>query len=177
MIECAAAVSQPGLPAMLIFFIVALAFTFHMVTRPPKSEQIVAAFPAEEKSEEPVADFEEDISPQFAKRNPELTKRLQETARSLGAHGDVITTDDVWALCPIPDGINPKVMGQAFMPRIIWRKMGYRPSARPECNKRPVTMWQLKEGARPQWVSSNMQALDCDGSDPIADAERTWPNG
>lgn len=82
------------------------------------------------------------------RRYPELAKRLQETAVRLAREKGTITSDDVWDACPIPSGIEPKLMAAAFKPRDLWRKTGqYVPTRRPSANRRPIPCWELREAA------------------------------
>lgn len=80
------------------------------------------------------------------KRYPELSRRLQETARRLALEKGEITSDDVWAAHPIPAGVEPRIMAAAFKPRAAWIKTGrYVPTKRPSANKRPIPVWTLRE--------------------------------
>ena len=82
------------------------------------------------------------------KRYPELARRLQETAYRLAQERGEITTDDIWEAYPIPVGVEPRIMAAAFKPRDRWRKTGrYVPTKRPEANRRPVAVWELREAA------------------------------
>lgn len=53
----------------------------------------------------------------------------------------MITIDDVRAVCPPPDGIDPRVMG-TILRAPDWRKIGYTNSRRGTCHKRPVAIFE-----------------------------------
>jgi hypothetical protein len=61
----------------------------------------------------------------------------------LNAHpiGTKLTVDDVRAACPPPEGIDGRVMGAAFK-SLPWRVVGYRPSNRTTCHKRPIAVFE-----------------------------------
>lgn len=52
--------------------------------------------------------------------------------------GQIITIDDVRALCPPPDCIDPRVMGGVLRDRKTWEPVGYTNSRRRTCHKRPI---------------------------------------
>jgi len=54
-----------------------------------------------------------------------------------------VTADDIHRHCPIPDGIDPRVMGAVFT-RKCWKKVGYTESTRAICHNRPIGIFQLK---------------------------------
>jgi len=53
-----------------------------------------------------------------------------------------LTTDDIHNACPIPDGIDPRVMGAVFASK-DWLKVGYTQSKRKVCHNRPIAIFQL----------------------------------
>jgi len=53
-----------------------------------------------------------------------------------------LTTDDIHKHCPLPDGIDPRVMGAVFRTN-QWRKVGYINSTRATCHNRPIAIFQL----------------------------------
>lgn len=79
------------------------------------------------------------------RRHPELAKRLQAVALQLGREKGEITADDVHEAHPIPDGIEPRVMGTAF-PKEHWVNTGrYVKSRRKVNHGRRIPVWQLRE--------------------------------
>lgn len=53
-----------------------------------------------------------------------------------------VTSDDVWKVCPVPDGINHKVMGAVFRPP--FRKLGEPvQTERRVAHARPIQRWTL----------------------------------
>ena len=81
----------------------------------------------------------------FEKRYPELTRKLQQAALELGRARGRITSDDIWDLCPVPDGIEPRIMGVAFRDKKLWRQTGeYVKSRRPSRHKAPISVWEFR---------------------------------
>lgn len=90
--------------------------------------------------------YEAAILPAQEKNYPELVKRLRETARRLAADGREITSDDIHAAHPIPDGVDGRVMAAAFHPKREWQAVGWVPSKRKEKNhSRHIRKWRLRE--------------------------------
>ena len=61
--------------------------------------------------------------------------------RGINNPDPVITSDDLWALCPPPSDINPKVMGAVFRKSSGFKPLGYVPSKRKQCHARPIREW------------------------------------
>ena len=53
----------------------------------------------------------------------------------------IITSDDIWANCPPPSDINPKVMGAVFRKNAGFKPIGYIQSKRKEAHGRPIREW------------------------------------
>lgn len=71
-------------------------------------------------------------------------EKARAAARSFAiAHG-VVTSDDIWEICPPPKGADPRVLGAVFKPRSDWERVDYRPSIRRQSHGRPVAMWVLR---------------------------------
>lgn len=91
-------------------------------------------------------DYKTDVLPQQAKQFPELLRRLRETAKRLAMERGEITTDDVHDAMPIPDGVDPRILGGVFHPRKEWVRTGQRPSKRRDKNHgRWLSTWKLRE--------------------------------
>lgn len=87
----------------------------------------------------------ERFSDELAARNPELVSKLQEAAQRLAREKGKISSDDVWEVCPIPAGVEPRIMARAFMPKKLWRKVGHAQTRRRERQGGTVTVWELRE--------------------------------
>ncbi len=61
--------------------------------------------------------------------------------RGLHQTNPVVTSDDLWALCPPPSEINPKVMGAVFRKNAGFKPVGYVPSKRKQAHARPIHEW------------------------------------
>lgn len=54
----------------------------------------------------------------------------------------IVTSDDVWDICPPPDGVDARVMGALWRPRDRWVKVGYVTSRRAINHKRTIAQWR-----------------------------------
>lgn len=93
----------------------------------------------------PVTDafYETFVLPQERVAHAPYVAKLQAAARRLGATGMHLSTDDLYEPCPRPPGVQPRIMGQAFLPRSDWEIVGSKRSARKECHYRIVTVWRF----------------------------------
>ena len=53
-----------------------------------------------------------------------------------------VCADDIHEECPVPGGIDPRVMGAVFASK-DWLKVGYTQSKRKVCHNRPIAIFQL----------------------------------
>jgi len=87
--------------------------------------------------------FEKTVLPLFEEHREEWLDRARADARMIGTRQELVTIDDVRALCPPPPDVDPRVMGAVFT-RSEWESVGYQRSARRECHNRPVGVFRLK---------------------------------
>lgn len=71
----------------------------------------------------------------------EYVDHARTIAARICAVGDCITVDDIRALAPPPDGVDPRVMG-AVLRAPQWQRVGYVNSRRLVCHKRPVAQFR-----------------------------------
>jgi len=88
--------------------------------------------------------FETEVLPRFEAKRAEWLEEARAVARRLGADGALVTVNDVRRLCPLPPGIDPRVMGAVFT-KAEWVCVGYRRSSRATCHHRPIASFRLKE--------------------------------
>ena len=73
--------------------------------------------------------------------------------------GGSATIDDVRALVDLPPGIGPKLFGAAPGPLVragIIRAAGFAKTCRPAAHARPVTVWELIDGAAAErWLHAH----------------------
>lgn len=73
----------------------------------------------------------------------EWLRKAQDVVRSLADEGGDFTTDEVWARVPPPP--EPRAIGVvmtwAAQAGLIVNTKRHRPSRRPGCHARPVTLW------------------------------------
>lgn len=55
--------------------------------------------------------------------------------------GTRLTVDDVRRACPVPEGIDPRVMGAVFKSP-CWEPVQFTNSARRTCHKRPIRIFE-----------------------------------
>lgn len=90
--------------------------------------------------------FEKRILPLFEATRADWLETARLVAEELGRDGREVTVDDVRAIVPPPDEVDPRVMGSIFKSK-RWECVGYRRSKRPECHNRPVGIFKLKAAA------------------------------
>ena len=78
--------------------------------------------------------------------NAEYVAAARAVALQLGQGGAIVTVDDIRAICPPPEEIEPRVMG-CILRRPTWVKTGYRDGARRTSHKRPISEFKLAEYA------------------------------
>jgi hypothetical protein len=66
-------------------------------------------------------------------------------ARRIAAERGRVTIDDVRAVCPPPDGADPRIMGSVFL-HGEFRQVGQVNSSRKQCHGRPIAVFELKGG-------------------------------
>lgn len=67
-------------------------------------------------------------------------------ARKLLKYRKSVTIDDVRAVLPPPEGVDPRVMGAVFKAS-EFESVGWTTSKRKECHKRPIQRFRLKTPA------------------------------
>lgn len=65
------------------------------------------------------------------------------TARKLLNKQSYVTTDDIWAVCPPPKVLNPKIMGSIFQDR-DFESIGFTYTRRPSSHGRPIRKFRMK---------------------------------
>ena len=92
--------------------------------------------------------YRQDVLPLQIKAHPDYVAKLQATAQRLARENGKVTADDLHQHCPVPTGVNPKVMAAAFQPKELWRPIDWMPSARKDKNHaRMIRVWVLREAA------------------------------
>jgi len=71
-------------------------------------------------------------------------EKARAAARKFATENGVVTSDDIWEICPPPMNSDPRVMGAVFKPRGDWERVDYRPSWRKANHGRPVAIWRLR---------------------------------
>ena len=113
----------------------------------PKPRKVIIVEKIVEPENETVTDslYDTKVAPEQEKNHPELVQEIRALARRLAAGGREITTDDIHAAMTLPSGVDPRILGTAFMPRKDWVKGPYRPTKRKAANSRPIPSWTLRE--------------------------------
>lgn len=73
----------------------------------------------------------------------EYLAEARAVARHLAASRQWITADDIHEVCPVPAGIDPRILGSAFPKSDGWIPGNYVASRRKINHKRPVRLWRL----------------------------------
>jgi hypothetical protein len=96
-------------------------------------------------------------------RRAALVRDLTRAAVRLALERGEVTADLVRAAVPIPEGIDPKVVGAAFgtVAEAGLCQRGYRASTRPVAHARPLAVWVLAdESAAVAWLAAHPPLTD-----------------
>lgn len=55
------------------------------------------------------------------------------------------SADDVWEACPVPDGVDRRVLGGVFKPSKDWVRVGWIQSRRRSNHGRTIPVWKLAD--------------------------------
>lgn len=69
--------------------------------------------------------------------------KARAAAVRLARQNGKVTVDDVHAECPVPKGLDGRVMGAVFRDRNLWSPVGFRRSTRSICHGRPIQEFVL----------------------------------
>lgn len=72
--------------------------------------------------------------------------KARDAARKILANKQTITTDDVREACPVPEGVNPKVMGAVFNHPDFKSTGTWVKSRRTIAHNRPIQVFRLSDG-------------------------------
>ncbi len=70
----------------------------------------------------------------FEKHRRDYLESARDVAEKLASDGKLVTVDDIRKECPIPDGIDARVLGGVFREK-KWEKVGHKYSTRVACHK------------------------------------------
>lgn len=83
-----------------------------------------------------------DILKQHERKHGEWLEKARFMAREIATQRGRVCADDIWAVCPPPGGVDPRVMGAVFHPRKKWKVESYVKSRRKECHGRNIPVWR-----------------------------------
>jgi hypothetical protein len=87
--------------------------------------------------------FDERVLPLFELRRGDWIARARDVARSIAAEKGQVTIDDVRAVCPPPDGADPRIMGSVFA-KSGFERIGFTASKRDACHGRMIGVFKLR---------------------------------
>jgi hypothetical protein len=93
--------------------------------------------------------FDDAVLPLFAQHGGEWIAHARAVARRIAVERGQVTIDDVRALCPPPEGADPRIMGSVFAGG-QFAQVGRINSSRRECHGRSIGVFALKDGASAQ---------------------------
>lgn len=79
----------------------------------------------------------------FEVHRAEWLMEARAEAEAIGRETGTCTADQIHKVCPIPDGIDGRVMGAVFLKR-DWKPGAFVLSARKACHKRPIRVFHWK---------------------------------
>lgn len=86
--------------------------------------------------------FDDVVVPLFEATREGWLSAARDVARQIAARHGRVTIDDVRALCPPPEDVDPRVMGAVFRPTKQWACVGYERSKRSTCHNRPIGIFE-----------------------------------
>ena len=86
--------------------------------------------------------FDGEILPLFEQSRAAWLAEARLVALKICKKRGYVTADEVRKVCPIPPGIDPRVMGAVFI-RSLFRKVAYVNSARRTCHGRPIAIFEM----------------------------------
>lgn len=88
--------------------------------------------------------YHDTIKPEQERQHADWLEQAQDaiTKLSLSRESGIVSSDDVWDICPPPAGVEPRAMGAVWQPRDRWQKVGFVPSRRGVNHKRPIMQWR-----------------------------------
>lgn len=123
-------------------------FACYMAGRPQKGDVSLSGNvgqPEFRSEGDDMGAFDQEVLPLFEESNAELVAKLRKTALELAARNpEGITADDIHEVCPIPPGVDPRIMGSAFQKQDGWVKAGWMASRRKSTHGRPVRIWKRR---------------------------------
>jgi hypothetical protein len=89
--------------------------------------------------------FDQAVLPLFEQRplGQRWVQSARAVARRIAAERGQVTIDDVRAVCPPPDGADPRIMGSVFTAG-EFRQVGRVNSSRRQCHGRSIAVFALK---------------------------------
>lgn len=88
--------------------------------------------------------FAREVQPHFERTRGEFLAKARRVALRLGKKGKAVTVNDVRALCPPPEEIDPRIMGAVFRTS-DWERLDYVSTNRRACHGRPVAVFVRKD--------------------------------
>ncbi len=87
--------------------------------------------------------FASEVSPRLNTHRQAWLARARQTARSIASRRGSVTIDEVRAVCPPPDDVDPRVMGAVFK-RAEFELVDYIESRRKACHGRHIGIFRLR---------------------------------
>jgi hypothetical protein len=88
--------------------------------------------------------FDDGVLPLFEARRGDWIARARAVARAIAAERGQVTIDEVRALCPPPEGADPRIMGSVFA-KGGFERIGFTASKRDACHGRMIGVFKLRD--------------------------------
>ncbi len=85
----------------------------------------------------------EEVLDLFEETRQDYLAEARAMAQILAFHKGIITINDVREACPVPEGIDPRVLG-AVLRGPAWEPVGFVQSTRRTCHGRPIRQFKYK---------------------------------
>jgi hypothetical protein len=89
--------------------------------------------------------FDNVVLPLFEQRRGDWIEAARAAARRIAAERGQVTIDDVRAVCPPPEGADPRIMGSVFARKSEFLRIGFAASGRDACHGRMISVFRLKD--------------------------------
>jgi len=92
--------------------------------------------------------FEARIQPLFEQHREDWLTSARTVAEQMCVRNGTATTDDIWAHCPPPSDVDPRVLGAVFKTSQFEATGIYRKSGRSTSHHRPIQVFRLARTRR-----------------------------
>jgi hypothetical protein len=95
-----------------------------------------------------MSNYEDGVLLMQQDNHAEWLERARRAAKTHSLMYGEVCADDLWKICPPPEGTDPRTLGAVFHPRKNWEQVGTRRSERSKTNHgRSIAVWRYSPAA------------------------------